>query len=108
MRSLGSSGVWELFVPALTAGALYKFEIETATGQRLVKTDPLGLSFEMRPKTAAVVVDTERLVWHDQKWMDERRHATINRPIAIYEVHLGSWKRPNGSFLNYADRRRAC
>ena len=71
LRSLGSSGVWELFVPGLSAGALYKFEIETATGQRLIKTDPLGLGFEMRPKTAAVVVDMENLVWHDQQWMDE-------------------------------------
>jgi 1,4-alpha-glucan branching enzyme len=101
MRSLGGAGIWELFVPGLSAGALYKFEIETAMGERLLKTDPFGLSFEMRPKTAAVVVDIDHLVWHDQQWIDERSHSTVNRPIAIYEVHLGSWKRPNGMFMNY-------
>jgi 1,4-alpha-glucan branching enzyme len=57
MRVLGSSGMWELFVPGLDVGAMYKFEITTATGQRQIKTDPLGLCFELRPKTAAIVAD---------------------------------------------------
>lgn len=101
MRSLGSSGVWELFVPGLTAGAMYKFEICTQSGNRVIKTDPLGLSFELRPKTAAVVVDTTKLQWHDHQWMEERKSASVHRPIAIYEVHLGSWKRHDGMFMNY-------
>jgi 1,4-alpha-glucan branching enzyme len=67
----------------------------------VIKTDPLGLSFELRPKTAAVVVDTTKLQWHDQQWMEERSTASIHRPIAIYEVHLGSWKRQDGMFMNY-------
>jgi 1,4-alpha-glucan branching enzyme len=101
MRSLGSSGVWELFVPGMSEGALYKFEIQTQTGQCLLKTDPLGLGFEMRPKTASVVVDMDKYSWHDQQWIERRRHASIDRPIAIYEVHLGSWKRHDGKFMNY-------
>jgi len=101
MRSLGSSGIWELFVPGLSAGALYKFEIQTATGQRLVKSDPFGHSFEMRPKTAAVVVDMDHRPWHDEQWMEKRRHSSVHRPMAIYEVHLGSWRRPYGQFMNY-------
>ena len=101
MRSLGSSGVWEIFVPGLEAGALYKFEVETSSGQRCIKTDPLGFGFELRPKTAAMVVDTQRHQWNDQKWMDKRRRSTLNQPMAVYEVHLGSWKRPYGYFMNY-------
>lgn len=101
MRELGSSGVWEIFIPGLPVGSLYKFEIETQAGQCLVKTDPFGLGFEVRPKTAAVVVDPYKYQWHDEFWLDERKHSTIDRPLAIYEVHLGSWKRQNGSFMNY-------
>lgn len=101
MRSMGSSGLWEIFVPGVSEGMLYKFEIETQEGRRLIKTDPLGLGFEMRPKTAAVIVDPLRYTWHDHEWMEARRHATVHRPMAIYEVHLGSWKRQHGMFMNY-------
>ena len=93
---LGSSGVWELFVPGLDVGAMYKFEIITATGQRLVKTDPLGLSFEMRPKTAAIVADPNRL-WEDRAWMEQRK-TSLTRPWPSTRSILGSWRRPNGAF----------
>lgn len=101
MRSLGSSGVWELFIPGLEAGSLYKFEITSATGQRVIKTDPLGLGFELRPKSAAIVVNPDRYQWDDGEWMAQRRTGIVHRPMAIYEVHLGSWKRPNGGFSQY-------
>ena len=103
MRSLGSSGVWELFVPGLGAGAMYKFEIITATGQRLLKTDPLGLCFEMRPKTSAIIADPRRYQWEDSAWMEQRKARSLNTPMAIYEVHLGSWKRHDGAFPNYRE-----
>jgi 1,4-alpha-glucan branching enzyme len=103
MRSLGSSGVWELFVPGLDAGAMYKFEVITATGQRLIKTDPLGLWFEMRPKTSAIVADPNQYHWKDSSWMEHRKTHSLNTPMAIYEVHLGSWKRHNGAFPNYRE-----
>ena len=103
MRSLGGSGVWELFVPGLDVGAAYKFEIITATGQRLIKTDPLGLSFEMRPKNATVVADPTLYHWKDLLWMKQRPSVSLNTPMAIYEVHLGSWKRQDGAFCNYRE-----
>jgi 1,4-alpha-glucan branching enzyme len=101
MRSLGASGVWELFVPGLNEGMLYKFEIETKSGNRLIKSDPLGLGFEMRPKTSSVVVNPQRYQWHDRDWIDRRETGAMARPMAVYEVHLGSWRRPDGHFLNY-------
>jgi len=103
MRSMGECGVWELFVPGLDVGAAYKFEIEGADGRRRVKTDPMGKQFEVRPKTAALVVDPEKYLWHDHEWMSGRREKDLNRPISIYELHLGSWKRKDGGFCNYRE-----
>ena len=103
MRSLGSSGIWELFVPGLGVGAIYKFEVTTATGQLLIKTDPLGLSFEMRPKNAAIIADPTRYQWGDRAWMEQRASRSLNTPMSVYEVHLGSWKRRDGTFLNYRE-----
>ena len=104
MRSLGSSGVWELFVPGMAAGMRYKFEIITKTGARLIKTDPYALCFEVRPKTASFVSDPFQYQWGDRVWMDQRSKETLSRPMSVYEVHLGSWKRGrDGQFLNYRD-----
>ncbi len=94
MRSRGGSGIWELFVPHLGEGLLYKYEILTATSVLLTKADPFAFHFEQRPKTAAVVHDLEKYSWNDHEWMKSRN--TINHlkePFAIYEVHLGSWRR---------------
>ena len=106
MRSLGASGIWELFIPGLTAGCLYKFEIlNRQSNQVLTKTDPYGQQFEMRPNTSSVVVQDKTYPWQDQKWMSSRSsHDWLHEPMSIYEVHLGSWKLDNlGNFLNYRD-----
>ena len=104
MRSLGSSGIWELFIPGLSEGCLYKFEIlNRQTGELLVKTDPYGQQFEFRPQTAAIVTDPKHYQWSDQNWITAREQRDwLHSPLSIYEVHLGSWQRDDlGNFLNY-------
>jgi len=95
MRTLGASGVWELFIPGLAEGELYKFEIRDRQGSVRLKTDPYGTRFESPPGNAAIVCDPGKFAWSDGAWM-ELRHAgagKIDRPVSIYEVHLGSWRR---------------
>lgn len=103
MRSLGNSGIWELFVPGLTNGTKYKYEIKTLAGELLIKADPFAFQSELRPATASVVALSEDFIWDDQRWIEERRkeNSSTHKPMAIYEVHLGSWKREHGGFLNY-------
>lgn len=101
MRIRSRSGVWELFVPGVGEGALYKFEIRTANGAIQTKTDPYGRRFERRPATAAIVTGSARHDWGDAGWMAARGDWQQS-PIAIYEVHLGSWmRRADGEFLDY-------
>jgi 1,4-alpha-glucan branching enzyme len=104
MRSLGSSGVWELFLPDVGEGALYKFEVVTAQGEVVIKTDPYAFSTEAPPATACIV-HSPTYDFHDEEWMRRRASANAHRrPMSIYEVHLGSWKRtPDGRPLNYRD-----
>ena len=94
MRSLGSSGVWEIFVPAARIGHHYKFEIRSREGYILVKIDPYGQAFEIPPLSASIVTASSHR-WQDERWMREREQAGgwFARPMAIYEVHLGSWAR---------------
>ncbi|ASF45111.1 1,4-alpha-glucan branching protein GlgB [Methylovulum psychrotolerans] len=104
MRSLGGSGIWEIFIPGLTVGCLYKFEILNAkTHQLLLKTDPYAQQFEFRPSTSSIIVDETEFAWQDQQWLADRAaYDWLHEPIAIYEVHLGSWQRDEqGNFLNY-------
>lgn len=105
MRSLGSSGIWELFVPGLEEKEKYKFHILTQEDRSHIKADPMGNSFELRPKNASIVTRVDDFRFTDEKWLQKR--ATINphkTPLLIYEVHLGSWKKkPDGSFLNYRE-----
>ena len=102
MRVRGSSGVWELFLPGVKAGEVYKYEIRTAAGHSIVKADPYAQSSEARPNTASVTSAPSAYCWSDQDWMAERDAGTrLERPISIYEVHFGSWKRPNGADPNY-------
>lgn len=104
MRSLGGSGIWELFIPDLQAGCYYKFEIlNRGTNEVLLKTDPYGQQFEFRPNTSSIVVNENSYIWQDRQWMDDRtRHNWLHEPMSIYEVHLGSWRRDYlGNFLNY-------
>jgi len=104
MRLRGGSGVWELFIPELAPGALYKYEIRTASnGAVFVKADPYGQRMERRPATASIVAPRSSYTWNDGNWLERRaRFDWQHRPMSIFEVHLGSWQRgPEGELLNY-------
>lgn len=104
MRSMGHSGVWELFVPGLKEGEKYKFEIKAQNDEVFIKSDPLGYSSELRPATASVVADVDRFQWEDTHWIARRvQNKYQPQPMNIYEVHLGSWKKRDGYFLNYRE-----
>lgn len=107
MRRLFESGVFELFIPGLAVGLIYKYEIKTAGGLTFLKTDPYGNQAELRPNTASVICDLKEYDWKDLSWMTERKKQDLKRqPMSVYEVHLGSWKKPkeeNGSFYNYRE-----
>ncbi|MBM3350998.1 MAG: 1,4-alpha-glucan branching protein GlgB [Betaproteobacteria bacterium] len=105
MRSHGSSGVWDIFIPNLTTSDLYKFEMRNRhTGAVIVKTDPYGFEFEQRPGTSAKI-STCHHEWKDQKWMEARKHCDwLHAPFNCYEVHLGSWQlNAKGHFLTYRE-----
>ncbi|MEL6929876.1 MAG: 1,4-alpha-glucan branching enzyme [Cyanobacteria bacterium J06600_6] len=88
----GSSGIWELFVPEITYGAAYKYEVKNWEGHIYEKSDPYGFQQEVRPKTASIVADIDSYEWNDADWMEERRNsAPLDKPISVYELHLGSW-----------------
>ena len=94
MRMMGSSGVWELFVPDIAPGALYKFELLTREGALRLKTDPFAAKMEQTPGTASIVQAEGTYRWNDAAWMQARRNADhLRSPMSIYEVHLGSWAR---------------
>lgn len=96
MRSLGSSGVWEIFVPGVKVGARYKFEIQGPGGNWFQKADPLARATEIPPATASVVTDYYH-EWTDEKWMTDRAERNVHEgPMSIYEVHAGSWKQGLG------------
>ncbi len=106
MRARGGYGVWELFVPDLFEGALYKYEIRSREyGSVLVKSDPYARQAEIRPNTASIVPADSYYGWEDERWMHCRRNYDWQHsPISIYELHLGSWQRgEQGEFLNYRD-----
>ncbi len=106
MRVRGGSGVWELFIPNLTAGTLYKFEIRNRhSGAIFLKTDPYGQRFELRPGTASIVVSEQPYGWTDAAWLEQRAQWDwLHAPMSTYEVHLGSWQRGwEGEFLNYRE-----
>jgi len=95
MRLLVPGGIWEIFVPELGEGEKYKFEIRARGGAILEKTDPFAFAFEVPPQTAAIVREISGYRWGDGEWMSARpgRGAWLDRPMAVYEVHLGSWAR---------------
>jgi 1,4-alpha-glucan branching enzyme len=103
MRSLGASGVWELFVPEIGPGELYKYEIVGRDGTLRLKADPLAFAMQVRPETASRVWDPSTFDWTDDAWMAERAGRDPYRsPMAAYEVHLGSWMRnADDSWLGY-------
>jgi 1,4-alpha-glucan branching enzyme len=94
MRVLGSSGVWEIFIPGLPEGELYKFQIKTPTGAILDKCDPYGFEMELRPSTASRVNLLSGFEWTDDAWMTNRASGNaLSKPVSVYEVHLSSWAR---------------
>ncbi|MBI5384619.1 MAG: 1,4-alpha-glucan branching protein GlgB [Verrucomicrobia bacterium] len=105
MRMLGPSGVWEIFIPGLGEGALYKFEILDARGRLRLKCDPFGFFSEVPPKNSSIVWNTRKFAWADEKWMKQRAaQNALRRPMSVYEVHLGSWrKKPTGDSLGYRE-----
>jgi hypothetical protein len=104
MRKRLGTGVWEIFIPAIGEGTLYKYEVIGAGGQLLpLKADPVGFGAELRPSTASIVRDTTRFRWTDDDWMTSRATRDTRRtPMSVYEVHLGSWRRGEGNrWLGY-------
>ncbi len=84
--------VWELFIPELTVGTAYKYEIKNWEGHIYEKSDPYGFYQEVRPKTASIVTNLDQYQWHDQDWLEQRRSSDpLSKPISVYELHLGSW-----------------
>ncbi len=105
MRKLDYSGIYELFIPGKLVGEIYKYEIKAKSGQVFMKSDPYAFSSEVRPANASRIVDIS-YKWKDTAWMEKREDKnTDEQPMAIYEMHLGSWKRPTDGreFYNYRD-----
>jgi len=105
MRVRGGSGVWELFIPAVPIGTLYKFEVRDRAGNTHAKIDPYANAFQRRPETAGIVCAESDFAWGDQDWLRARAESDWqHRPMSVYEVHLGSWQRTaDGEFLNYRE-----
>ncbi len=106
MRSRGGAGVWELFIPGINHGMLYKFEIRNRnSGEILVKSDPYARQFEYRPRNASVTTAPSDFEWHDTHWLQKREKSDwLHEPLSIYECHLGSWQRDeHGGFINYRE-----
>jgi 1,4-alpha-glucan branching enzyme len=92
MRSLGSSGIWELFIPGVGGGSSYKYEIVAPDGEIRLKADPVAFATEVPPKTASVVYESTH-EWADAEWLAARRESRpLEGPMSVYEVHLGSWR----------------
>ncbi|MGL1936655.1 MAG: 1,4-alpha-glucan branching protein GlgB [Fibrobacterales bacterium] len=100
-----NSGIWELFIPELSAGELYKYEIRSCFGEMMVKIDPYAKFSEMRPNQASVVVAPSTYQWNDEDWVARHTQSDfVNQPMSIYEVHLASWRqKENGDFYQYED-----
>jgi 1,4-alpha-glucan branching enzyme len=108
MRLLAPRGIWEVFIPELEDGLHYKFEIRTRSGGVLKKSDPYGVSFEVPPRSASTIRDISTYQWGDEAWVSARAGLGrwLDRPMAIYEVHLGSWARvpeEANRFLTYRE-----
>lgn len=96
MVPLADSGIWEVFVPGVGLGHLYKYSLTTSSGKILFKADPYAFHAEFRPQTASVTADLSTYAWNDQAWVKKRENQNLqSEPLSIYEVHLGSWKRKN-------------
>ena len=106
MRFHHDSGIWDLFIPNLGEGTLYKYEVKSRhLDYTVLKADPVGFFGELRPQTASIVWDLSKHNWQDKEWMENRGwHNSLERPINVYEVHLGSWRRKqNNEWLTYTE-----
>ena len=104
MHPVQQSGIWDIFVPGVKAGDLYKFAVETSQGYTVLKADPYGNQSQLRPDNASVVADIRYFDWTDQAWRKAHQEKKTESPMAIYEVHPGSWKKdPSmpGEFYNF-------
>ena len=94
MNRLEPMGIYELFVPGMEVGQIYKYAIRTGEGKVVLKADPYGFQMEKRPNNASVVADTSHFQWNDEKWMKKRKKFDVKKsPMFVYEVHPGSWKK---------------
>ncbi|MDP4092299.1 MAG: 1,4-alpha-glucan branching protein GlgB [Bacillota bacterium] len=107
MRCLGSSGIWEIFIPGVMQNDVYKYEIKTCKNELYKKSDPYAFYSELRPSTASIVYDLNNYDWNDDSWMNGRNNSgSFDKPVSIYEVHLGSWQRvteEDNRFLTYRE-----
>ncbi|MGG3470330.1 1,4-alpha-glucan branching enzyme [Neobacillus pocheonensis] len=105
MNRLNEEGIWSLFIPNLLENEIYKYQITTAVGNTVLKADPYAFYSEVRPNTASVIYDIEGYDWQDQKWLKNKQKKISNEePLAIYEVHLGSWKKKDEeTFYTYRE-----
>ena len=100
------SGVWSAFLPGIGPGEIYKYSLVNCHGQRVEKSDPYAFQTELRPKTASIVSDLSGYDWHDEDWLQHRAQTNwLEQPISIYEVHLGSWRKPDDGrqFYSYPE-----
>ena len=109
MKRLDPLGIYEVFIPGLREGSMYKYLIETESGDYLYKADPFASYAEKRPGTASRVADISQFIWHDERWMEKRKTwNSAEEALSIYEVHPGSWKRhpheeDEDGFYNYRE-----
>ncbi|MHB9308215.1 1,4-alpha-glucan branching protein GlgB [Fusobacterium polymorphum] len=102
-RKLNNVGLWEVEIKKVKKGFLYKYQIETSWGEKILKSDPYAFYSELRPHTASIVNGRPKFRWGDKKWLNNREIGYA-KPINIYEVHLGSWKKKeNGTYYNYKE-----
>ena len=102
-QKITNEGIWEVEIKKVKKGAIYKFQIETSWGQKILKADPYAFYSELRPQTASVVNGKPKFRWGDKKWLNNREIGYA-KPINIYEVHLGSWKKKeDGTYYNYRE-----
>lgn len=100
-------GIFELFIPGVAQGEVYKYELKVKGGLTVLKADPYAFAAQKRPETASVVFDSSSFVWEDMAWQTEKaKNASKEKPMSIYELHLGSFRKPteeDGSFYNYRE-----
>lgn len=105
MEKINERGIWSLFLPKLEEGIKYKFAVANECGNNTVyKADPYAFKSELRPNTASVLTKIKSFRWGDKRWLNKREKEGLdNKPMNIYELHLGSWKRKDGEFMTYEE-----